>query len=241
MDRWLFVHVMKTAGTSFRTMLEQGLAAAIYPTQDELRRHPRHFYLTAPELLDGIAGGAVDLAGRRVVCGHYAAALADDLPGSWRVATFLRDPVKRSLSMIAHRHKRATRLARFVKPDVSAWLDREDFVERQIRDYQTKAFALDGRGEVNRPHAIDAEGFARAKARLLAADFVGLTERLSESARLFEGMSGLRLGPPPHRNKSPAYAASAAEIARIRALVPHDIELYELARAKLDQALAAAA
>ncbi len=241
MDRWLFVHVMKTAGTSFRSMLEQGFDAEIYPTQAELHRHPRHFYLSAPELLETVASGAIDLSDRRVVCGHYAAALARDLPGSWRVATFLRDPVKRSLSMIAHRHKRATRLARLLKPNVSAWLDREEFVERQIRDYQTKVFALDASGDVNRPYPIDAAGFARAKARLLEADFVGLTERFAESIRLFEGMAGMRFGSPPHRNKSPGYAASEAEIARIRTLVPHDIELYDLARKKLDQALAAAA
>jgi hypothetical protein len=241
MDRWLFVHVMKTAGTSFRSMLEQSFDAEIYPTQAELRRLPRRFYLTAPDLLAALADGAVDLAGRRVVCGHYAAAFAQDLPGAWRVATFLRDPVKRSLSMIAHRHRRATRLARFVKPNVSAWLDREEFVERQIRDYQTKVFALDGLGEVNRAHPIDAAAFAQAKARLLEADFVGLTERLPESIRLFEGLSGMRFGAPPHRNKSPGYAANDVEIARIRALVPHDVELYEIARAKLERALAAAA
>ena len=143
--------------------------------------------------------------------------------------------------MIAHRHKKANRFARFIKPNVSAWLDREEFVERQIRDYQTKVFALGGEDNVNHAHPIDDAAFARAKARLLEADFVGLTERFAESIRLFEGLSGLRFGAPPHRNKSPRYAASDAEIARIRTLVPHDIELYELARAKLERALAAAA
>lgn len=179
-----------------------------------------------------------------MVCGHYAAALADDLPGAWRIATFLRDPVKRSLSMIAHRHRRAMslpQLARFVKPDISAWLDQEEFVERQIRDYQTKVFALGGRGNVNRPYTIDAPAFARATERLLTADFVGLSERLADSIRLFEQFSKIRLGPIPHRNKSPSYAASTAEIARIRTLVPHDLELYEVARMKFEQALAAAA
>ena len=65
MDRWLFVHVMKTAGTSFRSMLEQGFDAEIYPTQAELHRHPRHFYLSAPELLETVASGAIDLSDRR--------------------------------------------------------------------------------------------------------------------------------------------------------------------------------
>ena len=37
MDRWLFIHVMKTAGTSFRLMLESALGNALYPAKGELQ------------------------------------------------------------------------------------------------------------------------------------------------------------------------------------------------------------
>lgn len=240
-DRWFFIHIMKTAGTSFRTSLEETPDAAIYPTKAELAQHPRRWYLPAPELLARIERGEIDLSARQFLCGHYAADLGARLPGDWRSVTFLRDPVRRSLSMIAHRHGKAGRLNRFVKPNVAKYLDDAEFVARQIRDYQTKVFALDGAGDVNRACEVDDAVFERAKARLEAVDFVGLTEQYPASVRLFETLSGLRFAPLPHANKSRGYAASEAEIARIRALVPYDSALYELARAKLRAQLAAAA
>ncbi len=241
MDRWAFIHVMKTAGTSFRAMLEATLEAEIYPTRAELAPNPNRWYLSAPVLLERIASGEIDLTNRRFLCGHYAADLAALLPGDWRMVSFLRDPVRRTLSMIAHRHAKASRLNRFRQPNVSRWLDDEGFVARQVRDYQTKVFAIGGLQDVNEPHVVDDAAFARAKERLLAADFVGLTEQYAESMRLFEALSGIRFAPLPHANRSRGYAASEAEIARIRALVPYDIELYALAREKLSAQLAAAA
>lgn len=241
MDRWFFIHIMKTAGTSFRTMLDQTFAADIYPTREELAQHPRRWYPTAPDLLRRIERGEVDLSTRRFLCGHYAADLGPLLPGHWRTVAFLRDPVRRSLSMIAHRHGKASRLNRFIKPNISKYLDREDFVEGQIRDYQTKVFAIDGAEDVNLPHRIDDAAFERAKARLMEVDFVGLTEQYPQSIRLFEAMSGLKLAPLPHTNRSRGYAPTEAEIAHIRTLVPYDIELYELARERLRGQIAAAA
>ena len=241
MDRWFFIHIMKTAGTSFRTMLEQTPDLPIYPTKAELAQHPRRWYPTAPELLGRIERGEVDLSTRRFLCGHYSANLTDALEGPWRTVAFLRDPVRRSLSMIAHRHSKASRFNRFIKPNISKYLDRTEFVEAQMRDYQTKVFALPADGDVNLASPVDDAAFERAKARLMEIDFVGLTEQYPQSLRLFEAMAGIRFAPLPHANKSRGYAPTEAEIARIRALVPYDIELYELAREKLRAQLAAAA
>lgn len=241
MDRWFFIHIMKTAGTSFRSMLEQTFPTGIYPTREELAQHPRRWYPTAPELLRRIEEGEVDLSNRRFLCGHYAADLQPLLPGDWRAVAFLRDPVRRSLSMIAHRHSKASRLNRFIKPNISKYLDREDFIEGQIRNYQTKVFAIGGSDDVNLPHPVDDAAFERAKARLMAVDFVGLTEQYQQSIQLFEAMSGIKFAPLPHANKSRGYTATDAEIAHIRKLVPYDIELYELARTRLKGQLDAAA
>jgi len=241
MDRWVFIHIMKTAGTSFRLMLEGTPDVTIYPTRPELESNLRHWYLTAPKLIEGIERGEIALENRRVICGHYAANIGDYITGDWRTVSFLRDPVRRSLSMIAHRHSKASRLSRFLKPNISKYLDDENFVNRQISDYQTKIFAIDGLADVNEAHPIDDIAFARAKARLMSADFVGLTEQYTQSIRLFEGMSGIRFAPLPHANRSRGYAATEAEIAHILTLVPYDVELYKLACEKLRAQLAAAA
>ena len=241
MDRWFFIHIMKTAGTSFRTMLEETPGLTFYPTQVELAQHPRRWYPTAPELLARIGRGEVDLSTRQFLCGHYSANLTDDLAGPWRTVAFLRDPVRRSLSMIAHRHSKASRFNRFIKPNISKYLDDAAFVEAQVRNYQTKVFAIPGTADVNLAQPVDDAAFERAKARLMKIDFVGLTEQYPQSIGLFEALAGVRFAPLPHANKSRGYAASKDELARIRALVPYDIALYELAREKLCAQLAAAA
>lgn len=241
MDRWFFIHIMKTAGTSFRTMLEQTPGLPIYPTKAELAQHPQRWYPAAPELLARIERGEVDLSSRRFLCGHYSANLTDALEGPWRTVVFLRDPVRRSLSMIAHRHSKGSRLNRLTKPNISKYLDNAEFVDAQIRNYQTKVFALPAAGNVNLASPVDDAAFERARARLMEIDFVGLTEQYAQSLQLFEALAGIRFAPLPHANKSRGYAPTEAEITRIRALVPYDIELYNLAREKLRVQLATAA
>jgi hypothetical protein len=143
--------------------------------------------------------------------------------------------------MIAHHHYHQGRLKRLFKPNIARYLADEAFVENQIRDYQTKVFALPPTGNVNGALAIDDAGFERAKARLLTMDFVGLTEQFGPSIALFEAMAGRRFAPRVFVNQSRSYSATEAERARIRSLVPRDIELYELARERLRASTAAAA
>ncbi|WP_410966398.1 hypothetical protein, partial [Salmonella sp. SAL4449] len=84
----------------------------------------------------------------------------------------------------AHNHYHQGRLRRFFKPNVARFLANERLVENQIRDYQTKVLALPPTGNVNGPCVIDDAAFERAKARLLAMDFVGLTEQFGQSIAL---------------------------------------------------------
>jgi hypothetical protein len=241
MDRWVFVHIMKTAGTSFRNMLAETPAASPYPTKAELEQNPKRWYLGPRELLARIEGGELDLSERKFLCGHYSANLATLLPGNWRTVTFLRDPVRRSLSMIMHHHREQGRLSRILRPNVMRILDDERFVSHMIRDYQTRVFAADAGASVHAPLAIDDPTFERARARLLDVEMVGLTEQFGQSLELFSSMSGLRFASLPHVNKGRSHTWTEAEIARIRTLVPRDLELYEVAREKLRSQIALAA
>jgi hypothetical protein len=242
MDRWLFIHVMKTAGTSFRQMLEAALGDALYPTRAEMAAQPNGWYLRAPELLARIAEGRLDLGRRRVVSGHYAVRLRDELPGRWRTVIFLREPVARTLSMIAHRKRHRGFFERHGAPNVAAYLREDAFVRNQIENYQTKILAMAGSGNVNQPYPVDETAFARAVETLLSVDCVGLTDRFQDSVAAFERLSGIRFaGEPRHANRGGRdHGASEADLAAIRALVSYDLRLYEIARARLRAQLEAA-
>jgi hypothetical protein len=235
MDRWLFVHVMKTAGTSFRLMLEEQFDQEIYPTRDELKQLRNGWYLLADELLARIRDGRIDLEHRRIICGHYAVNLRDHLPGHWRTVVFLREPVARSLSMIAHGRRHGNLYERRLAP-ASHWLKKQGFLANQIENYQTKVLAMQGTGNVNRAGKVDREMFARARRNLDSIDLVGLTEQFPESVALFDALSGMRFADRiVHANRAPGRTGAADErtVEAIRRLVPYDLELYELAREKL--------
>jgi hypothetical protein len=229
-DRWLLIDVMHTAGATVRGMLEKKLGGEMYPTETEIAQTPYGWYLPAHELLNSMEDGRVDLGPRRVVCGNYAARITELLPGEWRTAVFLRDPVQRTLALLSkmeRREKRAKNLWR-VKHD----LTNEEFVETQVRNYQTKIFCMHGASDVNTVYRVDAEAFQRAKARLEAADVVGLWEDFPGGVRAFEAASGIALGTPDVPPADEGAPVSEEALQTIRGLIPHDIELYELAKAR---------
>lgn len=239
MDRWLLIDVMHTGGAALRGLLETKLDGGLYPTREEIAAGAYGWYAPAPELLNQVEDGRVDLRNRRVLCGNYAVRFAEHLPGTWKTAIFLSDPVERTLELLAkmaRREKRAKNLWR-VQHD----LDNEEFVETQIRNYQTKILAMHGTSNVNTVYRVGPEAFERAKAALEALPVVGISEDFARSVALFERESGIALGPVSAPPAAPRVAASEADLARIRDLVAYDIELYALARAKLQGATAAAA
>ncbi|WP_376695226.1 hypothetical protein [Wenzhouxiangella sp. EGI_FJ10305] len=234
-DGWIFIHVMKTAGTSFRKMLEKQLGAAVYPTREELKQHKRGWYLKARELRERLQSGELTLGGRQVVCGHFSASVAERMPGDWRLAVFLRDPVARSLSMIAHRLKHDGPENLLGHPEAAGdavlkLLEDEKFVNSQVRDYQTKVLSMKPMANVNSPMLVGEREYETAVRRLESIDFVGITEQFSESISLFESVSGIRFSVPLlQRNRSPLIAPTDAAIEKIRNLVGYDQRLYECA------------
>jgi hypothetical protein len=240
-DRWLIIDVMHTGGAALRGMLEAKLGAGIYPTQKEIEAIPYGWYEAAPNLLNQIEDGRLDLGPRRVVCGNYTIRFPDYLPGSWQTAIFLRDPVDRTIELLAkmaRREKRAKNLWR-VKHD----LTNEEFVETQIRNYQAKIFCMHGTSDPNTAYRVGPDAFERAKAALEATPVVGITEEFARSVSLFERQSGITLGQPPAQPvlKADRSGVSEKDLATIRELVAYDIELYALARAKMQAGMAAAA
>jgi len=222
-DRILFVHVMKTGGTSLRRMLELSLGAQrVYPSTDDLAGLPGQRYLQSGPLLDRV--GAI--RDHRVLVGHVRASILDDLPPRYEGATMLRDPVARSLSMLDQwlTHVEPGRSRRELLEDVG-------FVDRFIRDYQTKVLATPS-GEVQVPFRVTQEELAAARGRMESLAWVGLTEDFAGSVRRFDRAFGTHLAGTERVENASALPRDDVEGLRelIEPLVQHDLSLYEHAR-----------
>lgn len=169
-ERLFFMHIMKTAGTSFsvglsRQFADGEVAPPIGPDKaDE--------YWTFDWLLD------LPVEQRdafRVVQGHFPLFLGELIDVD-RTITILRDPVDRLISHIRHIIRRDQQ---------HRWTSVEEFYEdemrrRFVRNYQLRQFS---RAADDDPLDLDERHLARAKERLDLVDVLGFTDRYDAFVR----------------------------------------------------------
>lgn len=100
-ERLFFVHIQKTAGTTFRSMLDAAFGASqVYPEiVESVERNPLDAlarYTSIYRLLDDDR-----LHDYRAFVGHIPLAAAELLPFPVQKATVLRNPVDRAISMLS--------------------------------------------------------------------------------------------------------------------------------------------
>lgn len=221
-----FMHIGKTAGTSFHHLIREAMPEAL-------------IFNGGPEQYDAMT--PVDLEAFDLLLGHFSFHHSRKFRPDKYLLTFLRDPVERVLSnyhflrswtgyvdttneeMI--RASRELTLAGFLKSPLPQ-------VRAVVENHQTYFFGADWRANrTEEPEAL----FQRAVANLHTLQFVGLTERYAEStAMLFEdlGFSDtptlIRLNVTPER--PPAEELSPADRALIEDMNSLDIKLYDVAR-----------
>ncbi len=218
---------MKTAGTSFRRMLNDSLGMQLYPSNLELRNNNKGWYLDNHEIVDKVKNDKeFNLNERRVVCGHYPYNLGGEILSNPFYATFLREPVARTLSIIGHRKKLSPE---FKDASVSEVLDKLDLMKRQVTNYQTKIFAIDDfkLKYVNSEYFVGEKQFELALNRLQKMDFIGLTEQFETSVEIFKNKTGIALKDIQIINKGIDLTVEEEDIVRIKELVNYDILLYE--------------
>jgi len=226
-QRIFFIHIAKTAGTSMRQMLQIALGQrAIYPSNRDLALRADGGYPSQRELL----GALPSVRPYRVLIGHYVAGIMHDLPVRHRTATMLRDPVQRSLSMLAHVERH-----RGLSPE--AVLDSEELCAELIADHQTRLLAAEMPREFMHPAA---DSLDRALRTVAALDYVGITERFEESCRLFDAVFGTDVS--SCRTEAnvlrPGGRGLEEFIPRIEPLVTRDRVLYEAACGRFSRDLA---
>jgi hypothetical protein len=222
----LIIHIAKTAGTSLRRMLEREYGAKhIYPGSFYLKRFDRGSYPMGSQMLRDYAG----FPPHKVLVGHFTAAMADMVPVPYQTATFLREPIQRSLSMLSHfSHK--------LHIPVATLLENEQFMADNIADFQTRIMGADG---VCDPHAVgtvDDDVLDRALGRLGSLDFVGITERFAESCRRFDSLFETRISKSIQRSNvlRPEGTELSDHIPQIEPLVRRDRILYDVALSRFN-------
>ena len=177
-QRICLLHIMKTAGTSLRLMLENALGAeAVFPNAEGLSKRPHGWYPPAQEVIDTFS----TLPPHRLMVGHFPASILAKLPEPYAGAVVLRDPVQRSLSALAHE-------ARLLHTTPLELLRNTEFVRTRILDYQTKILGCQGTDSPNQHDRVDDKTLKRALQQIDDLGFVGITERFLESCRLFDAL-----------------------------------------------------
>lgn len=229
-----FIHIMRTAGTSFREMLEEHFGpTGVYPKEEAIKRRGRYPNLT--ELLDERS----QVLASSLVFGHYPFVLRSLWPEPPCTVTLLRDPVERTISIM--------KFARLRRPQfepstpLAQVFDDDEFRAAMIQNYQTKVFAiprLDDAHGVNVPLPDRSVSVELAKERLEACDTVGLTGRFADSVDAFQRSTNIELTQRVHTNQSRSEETINETLrTRIAETTALDAELVDYAHGILDRQL----
>ena len=234
-----FLHIPKTAGTSFSSFLEN------YFREDEI---------FAGHLLPDLFEEEKErLSKYKLFRGHFWGGLSTYVGHDLKTLTMLRDPVECTISYFAHvqrdpgsyRHKKVVSenwsVLDFVMDEETNWdiVNTETLFLAVDLDYSQLKADPEGYGRrVVKEYAQrgnDREILALAKERLESMAFVGITERMKESIELLcyqeswqPPMSDLRQNVSPLRPIT--QDLSVETIDAIKRLNGLDIELYEFGK-----------
>ncbi len=189
MESLYFLHIPKTAGGTFINVLDN-----LYPQAD----------IFPPLLLSELVTFSLtDIEKFPLVRGHFDYGLVSNLGLNRAVATFLRDPVNRSLSQFSHSQR---------NPEVNYWRknghrqpeDLEAFLSWPetpdiLWNVQTRSLTSDWYAlrklvfwDVAQPEITDAFLLDLAKVRLKKMRFFGIQERFNDSLLLFCHTFGIK-------------------------------------------------
>jgi hypothetical protein len=175
-NKIIFIHIMKTAGTSFRKMMQEGIGIKnIYPSDKDLEKLPNGWYILAGGILESYNS----LPPHKVLIGHFPAAIIDEIPTDYSPAIFLRDPLQRSLSLINYYSK-------IYKEEIHNLISKKEFMAKYIEDYQTKILGMELVNDPNIAYDVNDKTLTKALQNLEKFDFVGITEYFEKSCQKFD-------------------------------------------------------
>jgi hypothetical protein len=175
-EKLVFIHISKTAGTSFRRALEKYYGCRnVFPGKHYLRHLPNTDYMLGSDIVKRLE----HVPSHRVLIGHFSANIISMLPPFYKCALLVRDPLQRSLSALAH-------FSNTFRVPVGELLANLEFVDRNIRNYQTKIIGATVGCDPEETRDASESMLAKATARIDAVAFLGVTEYFAESCRIFD-------------------------------------------------------
>ncbi|QHD50384.1 sulfotransferase family 2 domain-containing protein [Vreelandella aquamarina] len=206
MNSLFFVHVPKTAGTSFRKAAELffGSEKVVYdysPTSVETSDVALNFVYEIQDFL--LFYNELKSLKVKLICGHVSAGKYIDFFGSLNTLTFLREPVQRIVSEYYHfvRHNN-------YKGDLPSFYRKPQFINRQSKMLQ----------------GVPVE----------ALGFVGLTERYEQGLDILNQAYGTNIQSVSmnmgRKDKAAEYELPEEQLNEIRSLNEDDLQLYDHAK-----------
>jgi hypothetical protein len=234
MPAFFFIHVMKTAGTTFVQQLQQQFPAEeIYPSRgiDWTSPGDVEAYINIPRLVSLSEARKSQV---RMYTGHFPFMVCDLIDPDLVSLTVLRDPIDRTISVLKQFKRRESR---FRDATLESIYDDRPIFRFFVENHQTKVFSLapeDNEVAINCGLTIDEARYARARENLSRVDVIGFTE----SYGAFLGEVRARFGwwpagvdPDARTNVSTEdWDVDPAFRARIAADNAYDINLYEYAK-----------
>ena len=215
--KFFFMHIPKTAGTSFRKILYQHAPPNyLWPSQKFLREN-ENGYPTLQELLSNYKNEL----NKKIIIGHYNFDLIQHLPNDVFVLTFLRNPYDRVLSHIKHMCALDNKFQN--NPNLVV---ENNF--KQIISVQSKMLRF---------QPPNKKGFETMQANIERINFVGITEEFDKSIQLCNTMFNWNLENIKPQNQRPnKQLEMLTEINKskiIQAIIP-EIRTYKVAYSKFN-------
>lgn len=225
-ERFFFVHLQKTAGTSLiRRVQAQFPMRAVYPNGSD--GDIVASVISVDHLLDRWAARGDDI---RFVGGHFPLCVTELLGGGFTTLTLLRDPLERTLSYLRHHRERTEADAAL---SLEAVYDDEFRFHGLVHNHMTKMLSLSpdemDAGALTRVD-FDRERLERAKRRLAQVDAVGVQDDFEAFCDELSRRYGWRLGDPVRMNVTEPAEPTPELRERILADNADDVELYRFAR-----------
>ncbi len=225
-QRFFFVHLQKTAGTTlFRRLKQQFGADAVYP----MPQYQGNIEATLDVnlLVERFAKHRADI---RVVTGHFPLCTTELLGADFTTFTLLREPVERTLSFLRHQREVAPEFADATLEEI---YERPLMRDGLVRNHMVRMLSLEV-GEMTdgalTEVAVDDARLDRAKHNLAERiDVMGIQEQFDAFCDLLTMRFGWDLGRAHVANRTNPFAASDALREQIAHDNAFDIALYDFA------------